>query len=219
MREAPTQPLTARVILLAQKALGIARDAAARHAARRDEVGERLADLAKGDHPELLCEPGGELSARLRHTGLVRARGVLAGKGARGREGGDRGEEGEIQGPLRTRLRTRVRFVSDLEDDSQRPCMCRLQVVDRKLSDYEQMEVLQGRRQHVFLVRHNQRVSVLKEIANTNEKARKVFENEVRLCSGRLVLHPRPLSLSPLSLSPLSPLSLSPLSLSRSLAP
>ena len=80
------------------------------------------------------------------------------------------------------------------------------QVVDRRLSDYEQLEVLHGARHHVLLVKLNNRVAVLKvrnaavpqtysmrpfsfafrylilqEIALNNEAARKVFENEVGL--------------------------------------
>ena len=36
------------------------------------------------------------------------------------------------------------------------------QVVDRRLSDYEQLEVLHGARHHVLLVKLNNRVAVLK---------------------------------------------------------
>ena len=54
-------------------------------------------------------------------------------------------------------------------------------VVDRRLSDYEQIEVLHGARHHVLLVKLNNRVVVLKEIALNDEAARKVFENEVGL--------------------------------------
>lgn len=38
----------------------------------------------------------------------------------------------------------------------------RLQVVDRRLSDYEQLEVLHGARHHVLLVKLNNRLVVLK---------------------------------------------------------
>jgi serine/threonine protein kinase len=54
-------------------------------------------------------------------------------------------------------------------------------VVNRRLSDYEQLEVLHGSRHHVLLVQLNNHVVVLKEIALNNEAARKVFENEVIL--------------------------------------
>mmetsp|Transcript_7394 Transcript_7394/g.18811 ORF Transcript_7394/g.18811 Transcript_7394/m.18811 type:complete len:1283 (+) Transcript_7394:321-4169(+) len=54
-------------------------------------------------------------------------------------------------------------------------------VVERRLGDYEQLEVLHGARHHVLLVKFNNRVVVLKEIALNNEAARKVFENEVSL--------------------------------------
>ena len=37
-----------------------------------------------------------------------------------------------------------------------------MQVVDRRLSDYEQLEVLHGARHHVLLVKYNNRVAVLK---------------------------------------------------------
>eukprot|EP00898_Chlorokybus_atmophyticus_P005482 jgi/Chlat1/5935/Chrsp4S06260 len=64
-------PSGSRELNLAEQRLSAAREEVGKLCARQDWINEKLYVLARSDHPELLCEETGELSTRLRHTGLV----------------------------------------------------------------------------------------------------------------------------------------------------